>query len=63
MVSDEYLEGEATALPFFLDFEGEGLECLGDEGVTIGEDSWSIGLFRDPAMLNVTTNGEAGHLL
>ena len=63
MVSNKYLEGEATVLPFFLDFEGEGLECLGDEGVTICEDSWSIGLFGDPTMLDVTTNGEAGHLL
>ena len=46
-------------MPFFLDFEGEGLECHSGEGVAIGEDDWSVGLFGDQAMLDVATNGEA----
>ena len=44
MISDEYLGGEATSLPFFLDREGKDLECLGGEGVATGEDGWSDGL-------------------
>ena len=46
-------------MPFFLDFEGEDLECLGGKVVATGKDGWSVGLFRDPAMPNVATNGRA----
>ena len=46
-------------MPFFLDREGEGLECFGGEDVATGEDGWSNGLFGDLATPNVAIDGEA----
>ena len=46
-------------MPFFLDFKEEGLECLGNEEVVTGEDSWSVGLFGDLATPDVAIDGMA----
>ena len=46
-------------MPFFLDFEGEGLECLGGEGLATGEDGWSDCLDGDAATLDFATDDEA----
>ena len=43
---------------FFLDREGEGLECFGIKAIATGEDGWSDGLVGCPETSDVATNGK-----
>ena len=59
MISDEYLGGEATALPFFLDREEKGLECFDGEAIATSEGGWSDCLVGDIVTPDVAIDDEA----